>query len=123
VPAAGIDVHVGYGVDPATLADGPGFWPDYGKLGQPGNVLIGAHRTSHGGPFERIDQIPAGSDIWVFSGPLRYHYVATDHFIVNFDQAEPVVRQTTVHQLTLFACHPPGSEAQRYVVKATEVRD
>jgi hypothetical protein len=123
VPAAGIDVHVGYGVDPATLADGPGFWPDYGQLGQPGNLLIGAHRTSHGGPFERIDQIPPGADIWVFAGPLRYHYVATEHFIVNFDQAAPVVRQTPAHELTLFACHPPGSEAQRYIVRAAEVRD
>jgi LPXTG-site transpeptidase (sortase) family protein len=123
IPAAGIDVHVGYGVDPATLADGPGFWPDFGQLGQPGNVVIGAHRTSNGGPFERIDQIAPGSDIWVFAGPLRYHYVATGHFIVNYDQAEPVVRQTTAHELTLFACHPPGSEAQRYVVRATDVRD
>ena len=123
IPAAGIDVHVGYGVDPATLADGPGFWPDYGKLGQPGNILIGAHRTSHGGPFERIDRIAPGSDIWVFAGPLRYHYVASEHFIVNYDQAGPVVRQTAAHELTLFACHPPGSEAQRYIVRALEVRD
>ena len=35
----------------------------------------------------------------------------------------PVVRQTTNHELTLFACHPPGSEAQRYIVRAAEVRD
>jgi LPXTG-site transpeptidase (sortase) family protein len=123
IPVAGIDIRVGYGVDPATLADGPGYWPGYGQLGQPGNVLIGAHRTSHGGPFERIDQIAPGSDIWVFAGPLRYHYVANDHFIVNYNQAEPVVRQTTNHELTLFACHPPGSEAQRYIVRAAEVRD
>jgi LPXTG-site transpeptidase (sortase) family protein len=123
IPAAGIDIHVGYGVDPATLADGPGFWPDFGQLGQPGNVVIGAHRTSHGGPFEHIDQVPPGTDIWLFAGSLRYHYVATDRFIVNFDQAEPVVRQTPAHELTLFACHPPGSETQRYVVRAAEVRD
>ena len=49
--------------------------------------------------------------------------VANDHFIVNYNQAEPVVRQTTAHELTLFACHPPGSEAQRYIVRAAEVRD
>jgi LPXTG-site transpeptidase (sortase) family protein len=123
IPSAGVDISVGYGVDPATLADGPGYWPDYGKVGQPGNVLIGAHRTSHGGPFEHIDLIRPGDDIWVYAGGLRYHYVASEHFIVNYDQAGPVVRQTAAHELTLFACHPPGSETQRYIVRALEVRD
>jgi len=123
IPSAGVDLRVGYGVDPATLADGPGFWPDYGQLGQPGNVLIGAHRSTHGAPFERIAQIQPGHDIWIYAGSLRYHYRATEHFIVNYDQPEPVVRQTTNHELTLFACHPPGSEAQRYIVRAAEVRD
>ncbi len=121
IPSAGIDVAVGYGVDPATLASGPGYWPDFGKLGQPGNVVIGAHRTSHGGPFEHIDLIANGADIWVYAGGAQFHYVATSNFIVNFDQAEPVVRQTDAHELTLFACHPPGSETQRYVVRAVEV--
>jgi sortase (surface protein transpeptidase) len=48
--------------------------------------------------------------------------VADVHFIVNVDQGLVVVRQTTAHELTLFACHPPGSETQRYVVRAHEVR-
>jgi LPXTG-site transpeptidase (sortase) family protein len=123
IPSAGVDLAVGYGVDAATLADGPGYWPGFGQLGQPGNILIGAHRTSHGGPFEHIDQIKPGDDIWVYAGRLRYHFVASQHFIVNYDQAAPVVRQTTAHELTLFACHPPGSEAQRYIVRAIEARD
>jgi LPXTG-site transpeptidase (sortase) family protein len=120
IPSAGIDVAVGYGVDAGTLASGPGYWPDFGKLTQPGNVVIGAHRTSNGGPFESIDKIPNGADLWVYSAGARFHYVATGNFIVNFDQAEPVVRQTDAHELTIFACHPPGSEAQRYVVRAVE---
>jgi LPXTG-site transpeptidase (sortase) family protein len=123
IAAAGVSLPVGYGIDPATLAVGPGYWPGFGQLGQPGNVLVGAHRASHGSPFEQIDQIKAGDDIWLFADGARYHYVATDHFIVNANQAEPVVRQTAAHELTLFACHPPGSEDQRYIVRAIEVRD
>jgi LPXTG-site transpeptidase (sortase) family protein len=121
IPAIGVDLPVGYGVDAATLADGPGYWPEYGQLGQPGNVVIGAHRVSHGGPFQRIDEIAPGDDIWLFAGDARYHYVADVHFIVNVDQGLLVVRQTTARELTLFACQPPGSETQRYVVRAHEV--
>ena len=123
IPSAGVDLRVGYGVDPATLADGPGYWPGYGTVGQPGNIVIGAHRTSHGGPFEHIDQIRPGDDIWVYAGTDRHHYVAADHFIVTAADGGPVVRQTSAHELTLFACHPPGSETLRYVVRANEVRD
>jgi LPXTG-site transpeptidase (sortase) family protein len=121
IPAIGVDLPVGYGVDVATLADGPGYWPGYGELGQPGNVVIGAHRTSNNGPFRRIDEIEPGADIWVFARGVPYHYVADDHFIVSVTEGLTVVRQTTARELTIFACHPPGSETQRYVVRGHEV--
>ncbi len=122
IPDIGVDLPVGYGIDAATLADGPGYWPGYGQLGRPGNVVIGAHRVSNRGPFRRIDEIAPGDDIFVFARGTRFHFVADYHFIVSVTDGLTVVRQTAAHELTIFACHPPGSETQRYVVRAHEVR-
>jgi sortase (surface protein transpeptidase) len=47
--------------------------------------------------------------------------VADYHFIVSATEGLTVVRQTTARELTIFACHPPGSETQRYVVRGHEV--
>jgi LPXTG-site transpeptidase (sortase) family protein len=123
IPSIGVDQHVGIGVDVATLSAGPGFWPEFGQLGQPGNVVVGGHRTIDSAPFRDIDAVPTGGDIYLFAGGDRHHYRVVDRFVVDYRDGWAVVRQTTAHELSVFACHPPGSEQWRYVLRAIEIRD
>jgi LPXTG-site transpeptidase (sortase) family protein len=123
IPSVGVDEHHGTGVDAATLAAGPGFWPEFGQLGQPGNIVVGGHRTIDSAPFRHIDAVPTGGDIYLFAGGDRHHYRVVDRFVVDYRDGWPVVRQTTAHELSVFACHPPGSEQYRYVLRAIEIRD
>jgi LPXTG-site transpeptidase (sortase) family protein len=123
IPSIGVDRHLGAGFDAATLAAGPAYWPEFGTLGQPGNIVIGGHRTIDSGPFRHIDSVPDGGDIYLFAGIDRHHYRVVDRFVVRYTDGWPVARQTDAHEVTLFACEPPGSEEWRYALRAVEVRD
>jgi LPXTG-site transpeptidase (sortase) family protein len=123
IPSIGVDVAVGVGFAAATLAAGPAWWPDFGSVGQPGNVVIGGHRTIDSAPFRNLDAIPMGADIYLYAQGGRHHYRVVDQFVVLATDGWPVARQTPAHELTVFACHPPGSELYRLAVRADEVRD
>ena len=47
-----------------------------------------------------------------------FTYAVTEMFVVAPD-AVWITEQATGHTLTLFTCHPIGSDAQRLVVRAT----
>jgi LPXTG-site transpeptidase (sortase) family protein len=123
IPSIGVDLPVGGQMNIATLLDGPAYWPDFGRVGQPGNVVVGGHRTLASAPFRNIDAVPDGGDIYLFAGVDRHHYRVVDRFVVHRTDGWPVARQTDAHELTVFACHPPGSEEWRYVLRAIEIRD
>jgi len=83
--------------------------------GQVGNVVVAAHRTSHGGPFRNIDQLVAGDKVEFNTGTGVIEYTVTGTQIVEPD-AIWIVDPTSTPTATLFACHPPGSTRQRIVV-------
>jgi sortase A len=116
IPKLGVDQPLWEGIRLSTLDNGPGHWPGTAMPGEVGNVVVAAHRTSHGGPFRNIDQLVAG-DAVVFTteagGEIAYTVTGTQ--IVNPD-AVWIVDPTDTPTATLFACHPPGSVAQRIVV-------
>ena len=115
IPKLGVDAPLFEGIRLTTLDNGPGHWPGTAMPGQVGNVVVAAHRTSHGGPFRNIDQLVAG-DMVVFTteaGESPYRVTGTQ--IVDPD-AIWIVDPTDTPTATLFACHPPGSVAQRIVV-------
>jgi sortase A len=115
IPKLGLDAPLLEGIRLTTLDNGPGHWPGTAMPGQVGNVVVAAHRTSHGGPFRNIDQLVAG-DMVVFTteaGESPYRVTGTQ--IVDPD-AIWIVDPTDTPTATLFACHPPGSVAQRIVV-------
>jgi sortase A len=115
IPKLGVDAPLLEGIRLTTLDNGPGHWPGTAMPGEVGNVVVAAHRTSHGGPFRDIDQLVAG-DIVIFNieaGEVEYTVTGTQ--IVNPD-AIWIVDPTDTPTATLFACHPPGSVAQRIVV-------
>jgi sortase A len=98
-----------------TLDNGPGHWPGTAMPGEIGNVVVAAHRTSHGGPFRNIDQLVAGDTVMFTTEAGEIPYRVTGTQVVNPD-AIWIVDPTSTPTATLFACHPPGSVAQRIVV-------
>jgi sortase A len=109
----GLDADVFEGVDLETLSNGPGHWPGSAQPGEKGNAVIAGHRITWSHPFGDLDLVLAGDRIDVGSS----RYVADQVFVVDAD-ATWIADPTPAPTLTLFACHPKGSAAQRIVVKA-----
>lgn len=115
IPKLGVDAPLLEGIRITTLDNGPGHWPGTAMPGEVGNVVVAAHRTSHGGPFRDIDQLVAGDTVNFTTADGETEYVVTGTQIVEPD-AIWIVDPTDTPTATLFACHPPGSVAQRIVV-------
>ena len=115
IPKLGVDAPLLEGIRLTTLDNGPGHWPGTAMPGEVGNVVVAAHRTSHGGPFRHIDTLIAGDVVNFETDTGTTTYVVTGTQVVNPD-AIWIVDPTDTPTATLFACHPPGSVAQRIVV-------
>jgi sortase A len=115
IPKLGIADDLYEGIALSTLDRGPGHWPGTAMPGQAGNVVVAGHRTSHSRPFRYIDELEAGDQVTFTVDGAVYNYVVTGHEIVD-PTAIRIVDQTPEPTATLFACHPPGSVAERYVV-------
>jgi sortase A len=117
IPKIGITHSIWEGVSEATLDRGPGHWPGTAMPGELGNVVIGGHRVSHDRPFRNIDQLVPGDEIALTFGGVRHSYLVTGAQVVTPNDVW-VINQTMAHTVTLFACHPPGSTKERYIVFA-----
>jgi len=115
IPKLGVEESLYEGIRLTTLDMGPGHWPGTAMPGYAGNVVVAAHRTSHGGPFRYIDTLVPGDEVWFETdvGPTRYLVTGTE---IVPPSAMWIVDQTENATATLFACHPPGSVAERIVV-------
>jgi sortase A len=117
IPKIGVTHSLWEGVSEATLDRGPGHWPGTALPGQLGNVVIGGHRVSHDRPFRDIDQLVPGDEIALTFGGMRHSYLVTGAQVVMPTDMW-VINQSMAHTVTLFACHPPGSTRERYIVFA-----
>jgi sortase A len=136
IPAIDLDSPFIEGIRINTLDYGPGHWPGTAMPGQVGNVVVAGHRTSHNADFRRLDELQAGDQV-IFdldanegferadgvpvSVPSPDVHTGRHVYIVHSVQIVPpdamwVVTQDYRHSATLFACHPPGSVAERIVV-------
>mgnify|MGYP003116569420 CR=1 FL=1 len=117
IPKIGVDMTMYEGIRLTTLDYGPGHWPGSAMPGQAGNLVVGGHRTSGHRVFRDVDQLEAGDEI-VFRDDAGEH----TYIVSNVEVVEPtevwIVEPTETPTATLFACHPPGSTAQRIVVFA-----
>lgn len=121
VPAIGIEGKIVVeGVAPDDLTKGPGHFPETPLPGQYGNAAIAGHRTTHGQPFFRIDELEPGDDIVVTTLAGRFTYVVTGSTIVGPDDYSLVIpaKDPTKATLVLTSCHPRYSAKQRIVVSA-----
>jgi sortase A len=132
IPDIGVDYIYLEGVDLRYLQDGPGHFPTTPLPGQAGNAALAGHRTTYAAPFHRLDELAPGAPIEIRSaqGTFRYEVLAQPpaeggapplgHFIVQPGDVW-ILDQGEDNRLTLMACHPKYSAAQRIVVQAEMV--
>ena len=115
IPSLDVSMTMYEGIRLTTLDFGPGHWPGSAVPGQNGNVVVAGHRTSKHKVFRDVDQLVEGDEIVFEDDNGRHVYEVTRIEIVEPD-ALWIVDPTDTPTVTLFACHPPGSTAQRIVV-------
>lgn len=82
-----------------------------------GNVVVAGHRVTHTRPFLDIDHLVPGDLIVFHLAGTTTTYRVTGHQIVGPDGVSIADPDFPYRKVTLLACHPKGSAAQRYVVR------
>lgn len=94
-------------------------WP-----GEVGNFAVAAHRTSHGAPFNKIDTLQAGDNVYVETNTGWFTYTYRQTAIVEPTAIE-VIEKVPVgmdgahsggYYMTMTSCHPKWSNKQRIIV-------
>jgi sortase A len=118
IPAIDVEMGLYEGIRLTTLDLGPGHWPGTAMPGSQGNVVIAGHRVSKHQVFLRINELVVGDEI-IFETDAGevFVYVVTAAEVIDPTDLW-IIDQTPEFTATLFACHPPGSTAQRYAVFA-----
>jgi sortase A len=124
IPKIGLERVIVQGVSKADLKKGPGHYPSTALPGQAGNAGIAGHRTTYGAPFNRIDELVPGDDIYVTTPQGRFLYKVIT--APDSDAAPYIVKPTEVsvledkgdNRITLTACHPEYSARERIIVNA-----
>jgi len=100
-----------------TVVDhGPGHWPHSAMPGRRGNTVFAGHRVTHTHPFYDMDLLAPGDKV-IFDMPYgTFTYAVTSITIVQPDQMG-IIWPTAKPTMTLFACNPKHSAAQRIVAK------
>ncbi len=138
IPGVDVDTVVVSGTSPAALRAGAGHYPSTVLPGQDGNVGIAGHRTTYGRPFNRIDEMAVGDEVWLQTPVGDFEYVVSapptggdcraysemndqrpdSAACVTHPRDWSVVDETDDAVLTLTSCHPKGSAEQRIIIRA-----
>ena len=123
IPAIGANFFYVEGTSRDDLKKGPGHYPGTPLPGTLGNAGIAGHRTTYLHPFGDLDKLKPGDDIIIttLAGTVFDYKVVLPPFDV-YPTEVWVVANTPDAELTLTACTPKGSAAQRIVVKAKLAR-
>ena len=118
IPAIDVSMTMYEGIRLSTLDRGPGHWPGTAMPGQAGNVVVAGHRVSKHQVFRNIDALVEGDEILFTdtAGAVHRYRVTSSRVVVPTEVW--IVDPTPTPTATLFACHPPGSVRERYVVFA-----
>ena len=131
IPTIGVDVLVVEGTTPSALRAGAGHYVDTPLPGVAGNVAIAGHRTTYGRPFNQMDKLKTGDQIFLET-PIATH----EYKVVPAFGGHPNPWPTTPEDfsvvapppnpgdkwLTLTTCHPKGSARQRLILRAALVK-
>jgi len=109
------------GVEPAQLAQGPGWYPSTARPGSPGNVGIAGHRTGFGEPFADLDLLRPGDVLTLETKSREVDYEVVESFLVEAEEVW-VLGHNPLRDgsdtLTLTTCDPPGVNTHRLVTLA-----
>ncbi len=107
------------------LQQGIGHYQGTVLPGAIGNFAVAGHRTTYGRPFHDIDKLRPGDTIVVETKNAYSVYTVKRHVIVNPTDVAVIApvpehpgARPTAAWMTMTACHPKYSAAQRYVVFA-----
>jgi len=115
IPSIGVNRTVVEGVSLDQLKRGPGHYPETPLPGQAGNVSIAGHRTTYGQPFHNFDKVKVGDQVIFETLQGKFVYEITESVIVEPDQVE-ILEDKGDNRVTLIACHPKYSAAQRLIL-------
>jgi LPXTG-site transpeptidase (sortase) family protein len=137
VPRFGSDYArpVGEGIGRAEVLNtiGLGHYPGTALPGGVGNFAVAGHRVTYGKPLNQIATLQPGDQIIVRATDARKHldvwyvYTVTGSQIVTPDRVDTIAAvpnqpgvapSETDRWLTLTACHPMWSAAERYITHA-----
>jgi sortase A len=116
IPKIGLVHPIFEGLQESVIHWGPGHWPGTAEPGHPGNAVYAGHRVTHTQPFLDIDLLAVGDQIIFRTNDGIATYEMYEHLIVAPD-ATWIGQPTPDATVTIFACHPKRSAAQRYVVR------
>jgi sortase A len=117
IPRISLDLIFVQGTARDDLSKGPGHYPATPMPGQVGNTAIAGHRTTHGKPFYRLNELGKGDDIIIDTTYGHYRYRVFEQLIVKPNDIS-VVGPTKDAELTLTTCNPRFSARERMVVHA-----
>ena len=125
VPALGDrawDIPIVEGTEHSLLSQGVGHHKDTALPGQVGNFAIAGHRTTYGAPFVEIAELQPGDPVIVETKHGWFVYELNNDKIISPNDGwvlDPVPGKPDATPkkklLTMYACHPMYSAAQRYV--------
>lgn len=118
VPRLGLSQPIYHGVTLHNIDRGPSHWPGTALPGQHGNTVFAGHRVSHSAPFRNLHLLEPGDEVIFTLGSIRSVYEVTGNLVVEPTDVW-IGDQEQGFTGTLYACHPPGSAAYRYVVRMT----
>lgn len=131
VPRWGADyvTPVAQGIDKERVLDrlGVGHYPGTAMPGGLGNFATAGHRTTYGKPYHQVADLQEGDPIVFRTEDTWYVYRMTSTEIVWPNQVEVIspipglmpgdpVPELTDRLMTMTACHPMYSAAQRFIV-------
>ncbi|HVL04938.1 MAG TPA: class E sortase, partial [Acidimicrobiales bacterium] len=116
IPAIGLTHRMYQGVTLHNIDRGPSHWTGSAMPGEMGNTVIAGHRSTVTEPFRRIDRLVPGDAVIFTVGGARWTYRVTGNLVV-LPEDSWIADQTTAFTGTLYACHPIGSVAERFVVR------
>lgn len=109
------------GIDGASLSLGIAHYPTTEGPGEVGNFAIAGHRSSHGQPFARFENLRKGDSVFVRTKDSVFEYRLTSNQIVGPEDVWVLNDVPTddfevgSSLITLTTCHPFWSSEQRWV--------
>jgi sortase A len=116
IPKIGLNMAFVEGTSRDDLKKGPGHYPETAFPGTLGNAAIAGHRTTYLHPFYDIDKLVPGDRILIDTLAGHFTYAMTQQLIVKPTDIW-VAAPTADAQITLTACNPKYSAAERIVIK------